>query len=273
MLTDKCKKHLKKLLKGRYNIECYRIVEAQQNAYNYFYYTLICVCENKGFEMLLTISRQMRYPTTLRTHVALANIQPDIEADDFIDDYDFTLSIESKDIELVKILNDYIHDNPVVHSMNTVNKKFSLGIDSKLYLLYTKVIPVMGVLKKEKGWFNVKTVSEHSYLTGNLCSTFFNEKRDKQIRAVLFNFFVFGDKFNYITAKKAAISDAHVNDELIPFNTSSLTQFENVSFHELFFTYSDLFNFNIEDMSKQELCELDIDDFVKYIEVQKMIQI
>ena len=143
MLTDKCKKHLKKLLKERYDIECYRIVEAQQNAYNYFYYTLICVCENKGFEMLLTISRQMRYPTTLRTHVALANIQPDIEADDFIDDYDFTLSIEHKDVELVKILNDYIHDNPVVHSMNAVNKQFSLGIDSKLYLLYTKVIPVI----------------------------------------------------------------------------------------------------------------------------------
>lgn len=273
MLTEKCKKHIKKLLKERYNIECYRIVEAQQNAYNYFYYTLICVCENKGFEMLLTISRQMRHPTTLRTHVALSNIQLNIEADEFIDDYDFTLSIESKNVELVEILSYYINDNPIVQSMNAVNKQFSLGIDSRLYLLYTNVIPIIGVLKKEKGWFNVKTVSDNPYLVGNLCSTFFNEKRDKQIRAVLFNFFLFGDKFNYITSKKAAISDAHINDDLIPFNQINLTKFQNLSFHELFFAYSDLFNFNIEDMTKQELCELDTDDFVKYIEVQKMIQI
>lgn len=273
MLTDKCKKHLKQILKDRYNVECYRIVEAQQNAYNYFYYTLICVCENKGFEMLLTISRQMRHPTTLRTHVALANIQPDIESDEFIDDYDFTLSIESKNIELVKTLNDYIHDNPIVHSMNAVNTQFSLGIDSSLYLLYTNVTPIIGVLKKEKGWFNVKTVSDNPYLVGNLCSTFFNEKRDKTIRAVLFNFFVFGEKFNYITSKSATISDAYVNDELIPFNSNNLAKFEKLSFHELFFAYSDLFNFNIEDMTKQELSELDIEDFVKYIEVQKMVQI
>lgn len=273
MLTDKCKKHIKKLLKDRYNIECYRIVDAQQNAYNYFYYTLICVCENKGFEMLLTVSRQMRHPTQLRTHVILESIQPDIESEEFIDDYDFTISMDSKNVELIRTLTDYMYANPIVHSMNDVNKQFSLGIDSGLYLLYTKVIPIIGILKKDKGWFNVKTVSEHPYLVGNLCSSFLNEKRSKKIRAVLFNFFLFGEKFNYITSKAATISDANVNDELVPFNSNSLTEFEKLSFHELFFAYSDLFNFNVDDMTKQELCELDIEDFVKYIEVQKMAQI
>lgn len=274
MLTDKCKKHLKQILKDRYNVECYRIVEAQQNAYNYFYYTLICVRENKGFEMLLTISRQMRHPTLLRTHVVFKDIQPDIDSDEFIDDYDFTIDVDFTNVELIPIFSDMIHNNLIVDSMQFVNNQFSLGVDCRLYMLYTKIIPIIGILKKEKGWFNVKTVSDHPYFAGNLCSTFFNEKKSKNVRSVLFNFFIFGEKFNYVTSKKAEqSSDHHVNANLMEINEATLSEFKKIAFQELFFDYSNYFDFKIENMTKKELCELDIDDFVKYIEVQKMIQI
>ena len=151
MLSDKCKKQLKKLLHERYNIVCHRIVQAQENAYNYFYFTLICSCDGKGFEMTLTVSRHMRYPTVLRMNLALEHIQPDIEGDEFIDDYDFTLHIDNKNTHLINTLSKHMYDNPVVNSINTINQKFSLGIDSKCYILYTKIIPIFGIMKKEKG--------------------------------------------------------------------------------------------------------------------------
>lgn len=272
MLTDKCKKQLKELLKERYNIDCHRIVQAQENAYNYFYFTLICVCENKGFEMLLTISRHMRYPTVLRTNVVFGTIQSDIEADEFIDDYDFTIQIDSKNTDLVRSLSDRMYDNPIVSSMNTINKQFSLGIDSKYYMLYTKIIPIVGMMTKDKGWFNIKTISETPYFVGNLCSSFVHPKRAAPANEVLFNFFIFGEQFNYVTGIKAT-SSAYNTESLLPINPDTLKCFEKDAFQEIFFTYSKLFDFKIEDMSKEELRELDIDDFLKYIEVQKMAEI
>lgn len=272
MITDKCKKHLKTLLKERYNIDCHRIVQAQENAYNYFYFTLICSCENMGFEMLLTISRHMRYPTVLRTGLVFEQIQPDIESDDFIDDYDFTLHVDTKNTDLIRILSDRLYDNPIVHSINTINEQFSLGNDSKYYMLHTKVIPIVGIVKKEKGWFNIKTISDTPYFVGNLCSSFIHPKRSSPINAVLFNFFIFGDKFNYITSKKSTTVDYHT-EAFLPINVSTLNDFKQTAFQELFFAYSDLFNFDIEGMSREELCELEVEDFLKYIEVQKMAQI
>lgn len=272
MLTDKCKKKLKELLKERYNIDCHRIVQAQENAYNYFYFTLICVCENKGFEMLLTISRHMRYPTVLRTNVVFGTIQADIEADEFIDDYDFTIQIDSKNTDLVRSLSDRMYDNAIVSSMNTINQQFSLGIDSKYYLLYTKIIPIVGMMTKDKGWFNIKTISENPYFVGNLCSSFMHPRRDTPINAVLFNFFVFGNQFNYITSKKASTPEHHT-DVFLSVTQDTLYDFEKSIFQEMFFAYSDLFNFEIEGMSQDDLRELAIEDFLKYIEVQKMAQI
>jgi hypothetical protein len=156
--------------------------------------------------------------------------------------------------------------------MNTVNQQFSLGIDSKYYMLYTKIIPIVGIMKKDKGWFNIKTISEVPYFVGNLCSSFIHPKRATPINAVLFNFFIFGDKFNYITSKKSTTVDYHT-DTFFHMNLSTLNGFKRSAFQEIFFAYSDLFNFDIEGMSKEELRELDIDDFLQYIEVQKMAQI
>ena len=272
MLTDKCKKQLKKLLHERYNIVCHRIVQAQEQAYYYFYFTLICSCDGKGFEMTLTVSRHMRYPTVLRMNLALEHVQPDIEGDEFIDDYDFTLHIDNKNTHLINTLSKHMYDNPVVNSINTINQKFSLGIDSKCYILYTKIIPIFGIMKKEKGWFNIKTVNNDAYLAGNLCSSFMHPRRDTPINAVLFNFFVFGDQFNHITSKKSANPENHTV-AFLSVNQETLHDFEKAIFQEMFFAYSDLFNFEIEGMSQDDLRELEIEDFLKYIEVQKMAQI
>lgn len=272
MLTDKCKKHIKDLLKDRYNIDCYRIVQSQENSYNYFFFKLICICENKGFEMLLTISRKMRCPTVLKTSYIFELIQPDIEAEEFIDDYDFTIHIDTKNTDLVYNISELMFDNPLIQSMNKINQQFSLGIGSKYYILYTKVTPIIGVMTKDKGWFNIKTVSDIPYLVGNLCSSFAHPKRTLPVNNVLFNLFIYGDYFNYVISSKDSPFKENT-EKFSPINRSTLDNFEKIAFQEMFFCYSDLFNFNIEGMTKVELCELDTIDFIKYIEVQKMADI
>lgn len=272
MLTDKCKKHIKELLKDLYNIDCYRIVQSQEKTYNYFYFTLICICENKGFEMLLTISRKMRYPTVLKTSSIFELIQPDIEAEEFIDDYDFSIHVDTKNTDLVYRLTELMYDNPFIHSMNKINQQFSMDIDSKYYMLYTKVIPIIGVMTKDKGWFNIKKVSDIPYLVGNLCSSFDHPKRTTPIKNVLFNLFIYGDYFNYEISSKSSPFKENTA-KFTPINVSTLNNFEKIAFQEIFFCYSEFFNFNIEGMTRDELCELDTIDFLKYIEVQKMSDI
>lgn len=273
MLTESCKKKLKVLLKELYNIDCYRIVQSQHDSYNYFYFTLICICENKGFEMLLTVSRNMRHVSVLRTNTLLESIQPDIEADAFIDDYDFTLHIDTKNTDLIRGLSSLMYENPIMDTIQELNTHASIGIDNKYYMVYSKVIPLSGIMTKNKGWFDLKTVCKTPYLVGNLCSSFNVNQRSGPVTAVLFNIFMFGERFDYVTSKSSTNVEKHTIDSLLPYDSPKMIDFKKSAFQEFFFKYSSLFNFVIEGITREELCELDIVDFLKYIEVQKMAQI
>lgn len=273
MLTDKCKKKLKTILHERYGIDCRRIVQSQSH-FNSFSFTLICVCGTMGFELLLTTSRQMRWPSSLRTHVILETIQPDIESDEFIDDFDFTLHIDVRNTDLINPLSQQMRNNPFINSINDINSQFSLGIDSKYYFLYTRVNLLVGMMKKDNGWLNIKTISDHPYLVGNLCSSFLHPKRQTPMTDVLFNFFIFGNAFYYSTSEKYGFLQIDKSkDSLYQIDSHHFNLFKKEAFQELYFKYSEMFDFNIESMTREELRELDIVDLLKYIEVQKMAQI
>lgn len=272
MLTNKCKATLKASLKNLYNIDCYKIVQSSNNSYNYFYFNLFCSCEGESFEMLLTVSRHMRNANVLRTDVVLRHNQADIEADEFIDDYDFTLAFSSNIANKIPNLKEQMDNNKVVDSLNEINNGLKWGNQTKYYMLYSVAIPLSGIMYKNKGWFEMKSICDKPYLVGNVCSHFV-DKREKTTTTVLFNVFLFNNKFDYINSKIISNTNAYTLDDFKPLTSSYLDDFKKTAFHELFFTYSATFQFKIEGLSDEDIRELSIEDLSKYIEVQHMVNI
>lgn len=272
MLTNKCKAAIKKFLKNLYNIDCYKIVQSSNNGYNYFYFNLFCFYEGESFEMLLTVSRHMRNSNVLRTDVVLRYNQADIEADEFIDDYDFTLAFSSNVANKITNLKAQMDNNKIVESLNDINNGLKFGNQAKYYMLYSVAIPLSGIMYKNKGWFDIKTICSIPYLVGNVCSHFI-DKHKKNITNVLFNVFLFNDKFDYINSKIVSNTNEYNLDDFKSLTSNHLDNFKKTAFHELFFTYSSIFHFKIEGLSDDDIRGLSIEELSNYIEVQQMVNI
>jgi len=272
MLTNKCKASLKKALKNIYNIDCYKIVQSSNNSYNYFYFNLFCSYEGESFDMLLTVSRHMRNANVLRTDVVLRHNQLDIESDAFIDDYDFTLALNSNLANKIANLKEKMENNKIVDTLNEINNELKLGNQAKYYMIYSVMTPLSGIMYKNKGWFEMKTICETPYFVGNVCSHFV-DKREKNITNVLFNVFLFNNKFDYINSKIISNQNEYNLYDFKSLDVSNLHEFKEKAFQELFFIYSSTFNFKIEGLSEDEIRELNIQDLSKYIEVQNMVNI
>lgn len=276
MLTSKCKLKIKEVLKERYAIDCYRIVPFNISPHNHSYFTLFCMIDNHVFEMQLTLSRYLRFPSVLKTEVMFQANQSDHEQSIFIDDYDFTVSINSEHTDFIDSLSNQMYNNNIIDTVNEVNKLFTIGYDNKYYMYYSKVILMSGIMTKDKGSYNIKKISNDSYLVANLCSCFNSKYPADPKQNVELNVFVYGNTFGYRkhTASVLFISEMMPScDSFVPINKESIEQFKKDIFQILFFAYSERFNFKISDVSDIELRNLDLEDLIKYIEVQQMINI
>jgi hypothetical protein len=276
MLTSKCKLHIKETLKERYAIDCYRIVPFNISPHNHYVFTLFCMINNRVFEMQLTLSRYLRFPSVLKTEVMFQANQSHNDQENFIDDYDFTIQINSDHTDFIDSLSHQMHNNKITDTVKEVNNLFTIGNNNKYYFFYSKVILMSGIMTRDKGAYTIKKISDDSYFVANLCSSFESKHPSDPKNNTELNVFMYGNTFGYRKHTPNVLFTSEMlpsHDSFVSINKESIEQFKKDIFQILFFAYSERFNFKIAEVSDIELRNLDLEDFIKYIEVQQMINI
>lgn len=214
MLSQTFKKKLKRSLKDNYNIDCYRIVSSEFNAYKRKNFILNCFCNDKRIDLELLINT--------------------VDDDFYFDSQtlSFFVFINKEFIDCVPAVSNTL-DNPLLHkaifelNLNALSELFP---NKRLGFYHNKPYIISGKYEIKKGLINLSDINSVPESAAHI----FMAETFSPTNKILLNLFIIGNEFsitsyfsskiepNFVCEKHSVDTDINVFKEVVLKNFLSL---------------------------------------------------